>query len=198
MLDLAVVKQFSEDYAAVMTNTDDKQKVRVFFALWPHADERRALAAWQIMLERTCGGRAMRAEYLHATLVFLGDVAVERLEALQLAAQEVRSAPFSLVLDVAHYWGHNRIVFAAPTYVPPELSLLVNDLEQSLRRHHFKFDARSYKPHVTLLRKARWNDTPLPRMPAVTWKISDFALVGSMPNEQGSHYEVLARFSAII
>ena len=170
------------------------QTLRLFFALWPSAAERTALAAWQPALQRVCGGRAMRAEGLHATLVFLGEVEVARLEALQLAAQEVSSPAFSLLLSEAHYWGHNHIAFAAPGHVPPALLRLVSSLEQSLQRHHFKFDARSYKPHVTLLRKSNWSDRPLPVMPTVAWQLRDFALVQSVGDEQGVRYEVLARF----
>ena len=136
----------------------------------------------------------MRAEGLHATLVFLGDVAVGRLEALQLAAQEVSAPAFSLVLDEAHYWGHNHIAFAAPGHVAPALLELVHKLEQSLLRHHFTFDERGFKAHVTLLRKARWSDAPLPLMPVVVWQVRDFVLVQSLGDEQGSRYKVLARF----
>lgn len=168
--------------------------LRLFFALWPSASERTDLAAWQTALQHTCGGRVMRPEGLHATLVFLGEVESDRLEALQLAAQEVSAPDFTLLLDVAHYWGHNHIVFAAPGHVPPALLQLVSSLEQSLRRHHFKFDARSYKPHVTLLRKAQWSDSPLPVMPSVAWQLHDFALVQSVGDEQGARYEVLVRF----
>jgi 2'-5' RNA ligase len=168
--------------------------LRLFFALWPNAAERTALAAWQPALQRVCGGRAMRAEGLHATLLFLGEVEVGRLEALQLAAQEVIAPAFTLLLDVAHYWGHNHIVFAAPGHAPPALLQLVGSLEHSLQRHHFKFDARSFKPHITLLRKARWSDSPLPPLPALAWQMHDFALVQSLGDEQGVRYEVLARF----
>lgn len=173
------------------------QTMRLFFALWPSAPERTALAAWQPALQHTCGGRAMRAEGLHATVVFLGAVESDRLEALQLAAQEASGSAFKLVFDVAHYWGHNHIAFAAPGHAPRALQQLVSSLEQSLRHHHFKFDVRSFKPHVTLLRKAQWSDSPLPPMPAVAWQVSDFALVQSLGDEQGAHYEVLARFPLV-
>lgn len=179
---------------AGMHSPSPHKPLRLFFALWPSAAECTALAAWQPALQHICGGRAMRAEGLHATLVFLGEVESDRLEALQLAAQEVGAPAFSLLLDAAHYWGHNHIVFAAPTHVPPALLQLVSSLEQSLQRHHFKFDARSFKPHITLLRKAQWSDSPLPEMPSVAWQVRDFALVQSVGDEQGVRYEVLARF----
>ena len=92
---------------------------RVFFALWPDAVRRTALADWQPLLHACCGGRVMRADSLHCTLVFLGNVAVRRLEALQLAAQEVAAKPFTVTFDHAAYWGHNHIVYAAAGTIPP-------------------------------------------------------------------------------
>jgi len=177
-----------------MIETVTKKSVRVFFALWPQEDERAVMASWQMPLQKLCGGRLTPAEKLHNTLVFLGDVEFERLETLQLAAQEVSGTGFELVFDLARYWGHNHIVYAAPGSVPPELARLVSSLEQSLRHHHFKFDQRRYKPHVTLLRNAHWTDSPLPAMQQVVWKMREFALVQSVSEGQGMRYEVLARF----
>jgi 2'-5' RNA ligase len=168
--------------------------LRLFFALWPSDAERSALAAWQPKLHELCGGRAMRADTLHNTLVFLGDVAEHRLEALQLAAQETEFRHFTLNLVAARYWGHNHIVYAEPDTIAPPLADLVGQLGQSLRRHHFHFDQRAYKPHITLLRHAKWSDAELPPMAAVRWQVRSFALVQSLSDGQGAHYTVLARF----
>jgi 2'-5' RNA ligase len=177
-----------------MDQSPSEKSARVFFALWPDEAERTALAAWQPVLHKICGGRIMRDYTLHATLVFLGDVELHRLEAMQLAAQEVEGKSFDLALDVAHYWGHNHIVYAAPSTLPPQLAQLVHDLEQRLSKHHFLFDKREYKPHVTLLRHAQWSDLPLPEMDRVLWQARSFALVQSAPDEEGAIYRVLARF----
>ena len=177
-----------------MTETVIKKPVRVFFALWPQHEERAALAAWQGPLLRLCGGRLTPLDNLHNTLVFLGEVEFERMEALQLAAMEVNGAAFDIVFDLARYWGHNHIVYAAPGSEPPELAQLVSDLQQRLLHHHFKFEQLDYKPHVTLLRHAHWSDTPLPAMSPVKWEMRDFALVQSVSAGAGVSYEVLARF----
>ena len=177
-----------------MSRPTDNPTVRVFFALWPTVAEGGALAAWQVPLKGLCGGRAMRGEILHATLVFVGGIRQARLEALQLAAQEVAAGGFALCFDVARYWGHNHIVYAAPNHVPQQLEHLVGALEQRLAAHRFKFDRREHKPHVTLLRNARWTDTPLPVMRPVSWQIRDFALVQSAPRDGLADYRVLARF----
>lgn len=170
------------------------QHVRVFFALWPGPAQREALAGWQPALRTCCGGRPMRADSLHCTLVFLGNVAVRRLEALQFAAQEIEAAAFSVTFDRAAYWGHNHIAYAVPSTIPPELRELVAYLQAALRCHRFRYEQREYLPHVTLLRHAKWSDAPLPAVPAVNWPVAEFVLLQSMPQEADTHYSVLARF----
>lgn len=165
--------------------------VRIFFALWPETVDRLALAAWQQRLEGM--GRAMRADTLHVTLVFLGEVEKARLEALQLAACEVTARRFELRLNEVHYWEHNRIIYAAPGVIPSALLQLVSNLQDSLTRHSFDFDRREYKPHVTLLRNARRGEDTLPGMPAVRWHVKDFAMVRG----GGPEYRVLARFPLV-
>ncbi|HTN95295.1 MAG TPA: RNA 2',3'-cyclic phosphodiesterase [Gallionella sp.] len=194
-----------------MNHPSGNAKARVFFALWPTDAEQRLLAGWQKPLLKLCGGRAMRTGTLHNTLVFIGDVEHFRLEALELAAQEASGKSFELCLDTAHYWGHNHIVYAAPSHVPTQLLQLVGILEQHLATHRFKFDQREYQPHVTLLRNARRTDAPkagnpqpasgraeltppLPSMPPVCWQMKDFALVQSGQKNGLANYQVLARF----
>jgi 2'-5' RNA ligase len=104
-------------------------KVRLFFALWPSAAECVAMSAWHSPLRELCGGRVMRTDTLHSTLVFLGEVEESRLEALRLAAQETNGEGFELALTRARYWGHNHIVYAAPDAIPPQLAELVQELE---------------------------------------------------------------------
>jgi len=179
-----------------MDETGKTATRRLFFALWPEAAGRDALSGWQAPLHALCGGRVMRDDGLHCTLVFLGAVAEARMESLLLAAQETRARRFELRLGAAHYWGHNHIVYAAPDSTPQALAGLVQELESNLRRHGFRFEARPYLPHVTLLRGARWRDEPLPAMTEVVWPVRDFVLVQSAGDAQGARYEVLARFAA--
>jgi 2'-5' RNA ligase len=169
--------------------------MRLFFALWPSAAECAALSAWHTPLRELCGGRVMRTDTLHSTLVFLGDMEEERLEVLRLVTKGLNTQEFELKLTAARYWAHNQIVYAAPDETPLQLAKLVQELEAWLRKHRFQIENRPYRPHVTLLRNAQWSDTPLPPMLAVSWKFNDFVLVRSLRDEDGSsHYDVLARF----
>lgn len=117
---------------------------RIFLALWPTAAERCALADWQVKLKDL--GRVMRPETLHATLLFIGEVEVDRLEALKLAVEEISATRFELCFDEARYWQHNHIIYAAPRFVPPALQQLVGMLEHHLIMHRFRFAG----PHPNL------------------------------------------------
>ncbi|MDE3245311.1 MAG: RNA 2',3'-cyclic phosphodiesterase [Acidobacteriota bacterium] len=177
-----------------MSQAPDSPTARVFFALWPNEAEGGALAAWQEPLRHACGGRAMRRETLHMTLVFLGEVERTRLPSLRAAAQVDQVPGFELCFDTVHLWKHNHIVYAAPDHVPPHLPQLVTALEQALDEHGFKFDRRGYKPHITLLRNIRPPQDELPQVQPARWRIMDFALMQSVPQGGVMGYRVLDRF----
>lgn len=179
-----------------MKRTEKEPTFKLFFALWPNAAECAALGAWQPALRELCGGDIMLSDTLHATLVFLGEVAVHRLGALRLAAQETPFRSFDLCLSSARYWGHNHIVYASPDAVPAALSRFVQDLQGNLRKRSFHFDARPYQPHVTLIRHGGWKEEVFPPMPPVCWQVRDFVLVRSLGAGRGARYEILARFVA--
>lgn len=174
-----------EDKIAGMINLET---ARIFFALWPTAAECAALVNWQTTLQPLCGGRVMRPDSLHATLLFLGNVEVARLDVLKLAAEEISVESFELCFDEVRYWQHNHIVHAAPRVVPEALLQLAHELERAATTHGFQFEQRAYQPHVTLLRNAR--DGLLPEMPQVIWSVREFVLVQS----QGGSYKALAHF----
>lgn len=163
---------------------------RLFFALWPGAIQRDELYRLARSLHGDCGGRLMRRDNLHLTLVFVGNVERERIPQLESLVKLPRVPRFELEFGVTGYWQHNRIVWAAPVAIPPALSELVAALEDSLQTAGFRFDRRPYAPHVTLIRDAR-APNQLPRMNS-RWEISEFSLVQAMRDEMGSRYEIVA------
>lgn len=163
---------------------------RVFFALWPDADVRAALHERAQQLHGGCGGRVMRRENVHLTLVFIGAVAPGQLDELQTVAGSIGGSPFELVIDRTGYWRHNRIVWAAPQHVPEALLELVGSLESGLQQAGFEFDRRPYAPHITLLREARAPGGQAPLR--LDWSVRDFVLVESAPDSRGSAYRVVA------
>ena len=94
---------------------------RLFFALWPDAAVRDALYGAAQAAHGGSGGRLMRRENLHQTLVFVGSIAAERIAGLEAAAAAVTVPAFKLEWGTAGYWRHNRIIWAAPDATPPAL-----------------------------------------------------------------------------
>ena len=166
--------------------------LRLFFALWPDDTTRDALKLTGKWLHQHLGGRRMRADTLHITLAFLGDTPTARLDAAVACGDHVAAEPYSLVLDRAGYWRHNRIGWLGASETPPEHFALVAALNGELAAAGFPVDARPHVPHVTLLRKASGGELPVCR--PVAWNIRDFVLVRSVTASDGAHYEILHRW----
>jgi len=163
---------------------------RLFFALWPDAGTQRALGALAQDFRRACGGRAVPAGNIHLTLVFLGDVERARQPRLEALAAGIRGTPFELVVETVEYWRHNRIVWAGTRGCPEALQELVTHLGQVLAVEGVQPEKRPYVPHITLLRNAR-RGPAVPMPAAISWPVSRFALVESVPRERGRAYDVV-------
>lgn len=163
---------------------------RLFFALWPNAAVRAALAA---SAQALLGKRVKRVPEanLHITLAFAGPVTAAVRQCLEQQAAEIRSAPFELTLAHVGHWARPRILWAGPLHTPPELWSLVGELNTAFDACGLARETRPYQAHVTLARK-------ISRPPATTtiepihWSIGDFCLVESASGAQGASYRVLA------
>ncbi len=165
----------------------------MFFALWPDQPLRRQLAVLAQAATQECGGRAMRTENLHLTLVFIGNVAHERLPLLHEIAASLALPSLNFVVDRIGYWRHNRIGWAAPTVVPQALARFVAGMEAALRNAGFALDERPYVPHVTLVRNARRGPAAESVGPA-RWDAERFVLVESVSGENGVRYDVIGEW----
>jgi 2'-5' RNA ligase len=142
-------------------------------------------------VQRASGGRVTRAETIHLTLAFLGDVEEECLSVLRKF--RIRGERHPLPIEASRYWLHNRIVWVGPYETPQPLQFLAASLRQALNQSNFKTDSRPFASHVTLIRKAR-DPGVLPPLPGVEWPVEEFVLVRSRLSAAGSSYEVLERF----
>lgn len=146
-----------------------------------------------------CTGRRIRAENIHLTLVFVGNVDNHGLQALCRAAEEIAKAgkrPFELVLQETGYWKHNHIAYAAPRDIPLALEELVGILREAIESAGFSAEERAYKPHVTLMRDATCS--PLSRtmeaIRPVVWKVHEWLLVKSEQTGGGLVYSPIGRW----
>ena len=165
---------------------------RIFFAIWPDNDAQKQLAglAKQLRLESLCGGRKIKTENIHLTLVFVGKVYPDSLKALYDAGDRIKqsgSPAFDLVIDEIHYWKHNHIVYLAPGKVPHALANLVNVLQEAISTAGFSLEQRAYAPHITLVRNAFCQ--PLPELAEpIAWRVREWMLVKSEQTGSGSVY----------
>jgi 2'-5' RNA ligase len=167
---------------------------RLFFALWPSPEQQAALSAWGARLQQMFGGRATHASTVHLTLAFIGEVAEQQIDAVLRVGDAQRGQPIDLLIDRAGCWRHNGIAWAAPAETPATLLALVHGLETALRGAGVDIETRSYRPHITLLRRAvcratNWQPSPL------HWHADRFVLVRSRPTEPGANYERLREWS---
>ena len=164
---------------------------RLFFALWPDAATRTALAH-AAALVAPYGGRRVRPEHLHVTLAFLGAVPVSTYAAL-LSAPPVPDVPsFKLHIALAGWWRASRVTWLAPSSVPAPLLALHEVLRSRGLAYGLPAAREAFRPHVTVARATRRG----PRVVAcaVDWQVVDFALIESCSDGSGTRYEVRRRW----
>jgi 2'-5' RNA ligase len=173
---------------APLKNTDT---IRVFFALWPQAAIQRQLYNVAREYQVKCGARVMRAETLHMTLQFIGNIKRSQLPEVISAADEVSAVPaFRLVLNTVLFWKHNRIGYATLATIEPALETLAATLQHALANAGYIADNAKFSPHVTLLRNVE-HALQMQDFPAIEWRVDSFVLVESEITEKGAHYKIL-------
>jgi len=163
---------------------------RLFVALWPGPEVAQALQAWGRRWPGTAAAQPVAAQRLHLTLHFLGDVPRERLPGLT-SALALPFTPFVLSLGRAALWP-GGIAVLEPERMPAPLVRLHAAIGETLKRLSLPTEARSFRPHVTLARRARMAAAPASG-PAVRWPVRGFVLVESQPPADGG-YRIVQRY----
>lgn len=165
--------------------------LRLFFALWPDPHCREALTQ-----ARDAGpkprGRAIPAERLHLTLVFLGATEPDRLATVLTIAQAQAQPGFTLMLDRAgHFGGRPGCGWIGPADPPQALLALQERLQQSLESGGWRLDFRPFVPHVSLRR----GGTVASPVSPIRWAVQDFVLAESRREGKRLRYRILQRFA---
>ncbi|WP_426175105.1 RNA 2',3'-cyclic phosphodiesterase [Massilia sp. TWR1-2-2] len=165
--------------------------VRLFIALWPGPAVRAALVQWRDGVAWPASASPARTEQLHVTLHFLGSVPRERITQL---AQRLRVPfdPFELEFGHRELW-HGSIAVLAPDPVPAPLLALHASLAEALERLGITPEARAYRPHVTLARRAA-HLTETIAGPPIAWRVDGYALMQSKTGD-GSAYSVVQAYA---
>jgi 2'-5' RNA ligase len=155
---------------------DGHPQRRLFLALWPDPDLRQLLKERRDAWAWPKSAAPVHADKLHVTLHFLGGVPGERLPDL-LEGFALPFAPFRLELNRAALW-HNGIAVLEPERAPPELLALHARLAAALVALGLQPEARAYRPHVTMARRASGATLP-PDAAPVSWDVRGYSLVES-------------------
>jgi len=166
------------------------ERARVFFALWPPPAQRQQLHDLALRYRKHCGGRVMRIETLHLTLLFMGEVPRSRLQALCGALDGLEAVAFSLALEEFRCWRHNHIGYLTTAVPSVALSGLAQALRDAVSAAGFSFEERAFAPHVTLLRNVDHMLDPQP-VATIEWPVEAIALVESVPTDGGVSYRIL-------
>jgi 2'-5' RNA ligase len=143
------------------------------------------------------GGRWVRPELYHVTVLFLGNQPPEAVpqigEALTAASADFQSFPLRL-REVVRFGRHEQGALVAAVDDPTgKLQRLRARLDDELRRQQISFDARGLVPHVTLVRPRRGSGplpaTPLDLREAPPLDVAELQLVRSDLLQTGPRYQ---------
>lgn len=185
--------------------------MRAFVAIDLPDSVRAALAREQARLRAVCAGsrdiRWTRAEGLHLTLKFLGEVAAERVPAVTATLESLeRFDKFEVeVGGFGFFPGPRRPrVLWVGLEAPAALGQLAARVEAALEAQGFPLEGRPFRPHLTLARFE--GGRPQPALEAALetglaasfgrFEVGEFFLFESKLRPGGAEYSKLARFPA--
>lgn len=168
------------------------ERRRLFLALWPEPGLQRDLYRLACSLAAGSQGRPVAEANVHLTLAFVGSVDSTQQACLEALLERVAAPAFSLPLDRLHFWRRSGVLCVAPAQPPEPLVSLQVALGEGVAACGLELDPRPFRPHVTLLRKARRFPREAELVPLV-WKAATVALVASNTHASGVEYQVLQR-----
>ncbi len=163
---------------------------RLFFALWPNDQQRDSLRNHITSVAKIVEGDQVYRGNWHVTTAFIGNCDESLLPVLLKRKEEIAVEPFRLRFDRLEFWPRPRVACLVASTVPPELERLVRALNGILEDCSIPVEDRAYRPHITVVRRARAFETQRLAQPAlVEW--SSVELVESVSQPGGAVYRPL-------
>ncbi|MBL8518608.1 MAG: RNA 2',3'-cyclic phosphodiesterase [Betaproteobacteria bacterium] len=163
---------------------------RAFFALWPDASVRERLAVHAEEIAKQAGGKPVKPDSLHMTLIFVGNVAEDKLARLAAVVDRISRKPFSMGLDRLSAFAEPGVAWVGTSHVPSALYDIQAQLYMELENAGFDVEQRRFVPHITIARKVTKdvNDRPID---LILWSARTLCLVHSDTKPEGSVYQVV-------
>jgi len=163
---------------------------RLFFALWPDSRQRDRMRDLIAPAAKQIEGRAVFRGDWHVTLKFIGAFPERRVPELLERAAAVPVESFRTRFDRVEFWPRPKVACLVCPTVPPELERLVTALDSLAGDFEVAPEEWRFRPHITVVRRARPFETQRLAQPAVVdW--SGFELVESIGGPNGSSYQPL-------
>ena len=163
---------------------------RIFFALWPDDRQRDRLRDLISPLAKLVEGQVVYRGNWHVTTAFIGNFPETDIPALLARAAEIEFEPFRLRFDRVEFWPRPKVASLVAPTVPPELQRLVDAQNAVLADFGVPVEDRTYRPHITVVRRARPFETQRLAQPAVMeW--AGVELVESVSQPGGATYRPL-------
>ena len=144
------------------------------------------------------GVRWVRSQNLHLTLRFLGNVDVDRLDAVAAAIRLAGSDVGAVRLALNEVGAFPRVDRARVIWVGligdlERLSRLQQSIEGSLEEEGFEREARPFRPHLTIgrVRSEQASLADLPGLPQTEFELDSLSLIRSDLAPGGARYTSL-------
>jgi 2'-5' RNA ligase len=172
--------------------------LRLFFALQPEAGQSAALVERVAPLAARLEAQRVPAENIHATLCFIGTVALGDLARLESVAAALPARRATLCFDTLEFWEKPRVLCATTgeTAAVAAVYELAENLGRCAQAAGFHPDIKPFRPHLTLARKipaarAALREWPQSLTPPLLLRCDRFVLMESRKGELGSTYSVV-------
>src|SRR6185312_5483732 len=178
-------------FVAVEIELEIRERIKVFIDKWK---------------PKISNARWVRAEGLHITLKFLGNIAEERRSGIERALGEIHAPPFPVSLNGIGVFPNSKSprVLWVGISAGKELAGLAEEIDEQMASLGFDREKRAFSPHVTLARlKERAKKAEIEAAISVTesnfgtMTAREFHLYESKLSPPGSVYEKLSTFRLI-
>ncbi len=162
-------------------------KRRLFFAVCFNDHFRQHLSEMISQLKKSgISGRFARIENLHLTLQFIGDVEDTMLPDLSdiLRKTAAQTPAFELSVSALGCFGRRSEILWLGLETCEQLTNMQRLLTQALEEAKLPCEQRAFRPHITLVRQAKFKPDCLPALnrfiPAFGQTVSEIALMESL------------------
>jgi 2'-5' RNA ligase len=162
--------------------------MRCFLAAWPDETARQRCAQLtDAVRPHAVHGRVMRADNLHLTLAFIGDLPDTDAPGIATACAALPPVQHDWHLDAIGFFARPRVLWAGGP-LTPDLAGIADRARALLDDLKVSYDRKPFVPHVTLLRDVRRFDGPNEIRPPIPWAIREVALYRSGRDDRGARY----------